>query len=110
MQTGRQKSNLDRCNSVIEARAGLIPASDDIADEMRARMKLTTRIIRTMKPSLGSVKRVSDNLAITNILSDLRHYCDSRGLAFEKLDKAAFELYSEEKAYEATLATPPCEI
>jgi hypothetical protein len=96
-----------RANPVVKARAGLIPASDDAADEIRARTNLTVRIIRTVKPYLGSVRRVSDDLAITNILSDLRHYCDCRGLAFEKLDRAAYQLYSEEKTYEAVWPTPP---
>jgi hypothetical protein len=95
-----------RANPVVEARAGLIPASDDAADEIRARTNLTVRIIRTVKPYLGSRRRVSDDLAITNILSDLRHYCDFRGLAFEKLDRAAYQLYSEEKTFEARWSTP----
>ncbi len=110
MQNRRQKSNPPRFNSVVEARAGLIPASDDVADEIRARTKLTTRIIHTVKPSLGSVGSVPDDLAITNILSDLRHYCDIQGLAFEKLDRAAHELYSEEKEYEAAWPTLPMDL
>jgi hypothetical protein len=107
MPNRRQKNKSRRVNPVAEARAGLIPASDDVADEIRARTNLTLRIIRTVKPYLGSARRVSDDLAITNILSDLRHYCDSRGLAFEKLDRAANQLYSEEKTYEAAWPTPP---
>lgn len=102
----RRKNKPPRVNLVVKARAGLIPASDDMADEIRARTNLTARIIRTVKPSLGSATCVSDDLAITNILSDLRHYCDCRGLAFKKLNKAACALYSEEKAYEAAWPTP----
>lgn len=100
MPNKRLKNKPCRANPIVEARAGLIPASDDIADEIRARTELTARIIRTVKPYLGSAGRVSDDLAITNILSDLRHYCDCRRLAFKKLDRAAYELYLEEKAYE----------
>jgi hypothetical protein len=95
-----------RIDFVREARAGLIPASDDIADERRLRTNQTARIIRIVKTHSGSVARVSDDLAITNILSDLRHYCDCRGLGFKKLDKAACALYLEEKAEEAALPMP----
>jgi hypothetical protein len=107
MPNRRQVNKPRRVNLVVEARAGLIPASDDMADEIRARTNLTARIIHTIKPYLGSVTRVSDDLAITNILSDLRHYCDCRGLAFKKLDRAAYALYSKEKAYEVAWPTPP---
>ena len=79
----------------------LIPASDNIMNERRLRTELTRRIIRTVKPHLGSVALVSDDLAIANILSDLRHYCEFKGLAFGRIQKAAFAMYSEEKAYEA---------
>ena len=92
---------------MVEARAGLIPASDDMADEIRARTNRTAGIIRTAKTYLGSGARVSDDLAITNILSNLRHYCDCKGLAFKTLDSAARALYLEEKAYEAVWPTPP---
>ena len=97
MPNRRQRNKPRRVNLMIEARAGLISASDDMADEGRVRTNLTARIIRTVKPYLGSVTRVSDDLAITNILSELRHYCDCRGLAFKKLDRAACALYLEEK-------------
>ena len=107
MPNKKLKTKLRRVNPVVEARAGLIPASDDMADEMRARTSLTARIVRSVKPYLGSMRRVSDDLAITNIISDLRHYCDRRGLAFNKLDRAAYALYSEEKAEEAAWLNPP---
>lgn len=92
---------------VRETRAGLIPVSDDLEEEKRARTDLTARMIRAVKTRLGSVPRVSDDLAIKNILSDLRHYCDCKGLAFKELDKAADALYSEEKADEPAWLAPP---
>ncbi len=107
MPNRKQMSKARRVELVREARAGLIPASDDMEDERRVRTNLTARTIRAVKARLGSVTRVSDDLAITNILSDLRHYCDCEGLAFEKLDRAAYVLYSEEKADEAAWLSRP---
>jgi hypothetical protein len=96
MPKGRQPNTPCRLYSEFQARAGLIPASDDIADERRARMNQTARIIRTVKASSGTVSRVSDDRAITDILTDLRHYCDSMELEFGKLDGAAYAQYLEE--------------
>ncbi len=58
-----------------------------------------------MRDSIGSATCISDDLAITNILADLKHYCDCKGLAFGKLQRAAYAFYLEEKAYEATWPT-----
>jgi hypothetical protein len=92
---------------VIKTRPhGLISAADDIAEEIRARTLLTSHVIRIVKPHLGSLARVSDDLAITNILLDLRHYCDYKGISFKELDDAASELHSVEKTYEAALIDP----
>jgi hypothetical protein len=86
---------------VREARAGLIPTSDDIAAEKRARIDCAARIIRLTKPYLGSISRVSDEEAITNILADLRHYCDCKGLTIRKIRVAANALYLQDKIAEA---------
>jgi hypothetical protein len=90
-----QQNKSRRVNLVLEARAGLIPASDDMANEIHVRTSQTADIVHTAKNYLGSVACVSDDLAITNILADLRHYCDTKRLAFKKLDKAARALYLE---------------
>ena len=107
MSNRKQMSNARRIELVREARAGLIPESDNWENERRVRTSLTLRMIRTAKTHLGSVARVSDDLAITNILSDLRHYCDCKGLAFKKLDRAAYALYSEVKSDESGWLAPP---
>ncbi len=91
-------SNACRMDIVRKGRGGLISAYDEIADEKRARMSGTARIIRMVKPSLGSVERVSDELTITSILADLRHYCEWKGLVFRRLCTAANVLYLEDKA------------
>ena len=101
MPNRRQKNKSRRVNLRIEARGGIISEADNIAEEIRVRTNLTARTISFVKPYLGSVKRVSDDLAITDILSGLRHYCDRRDLAYKKLDRAACALYFEQKAYEA---------
>jgi hypothetical protein len=98
MSKRKQTSHAGHSELVHEARAGLIPASDDIADEQRARLDCAARIIGSAKPYLGSGKRVSDRHAITSILADLRHYCDGKGLVFGKLGTAAYALYLLEKA------------
>jgi len=85
----KSKMNPRHSPSVIEARTGLIPASDDIEDELDAR---TARVSRTLRAyAKGTNGR--DDLAITNILEDIRHYCDSKTLSFDELDKAAYNNY-----------------
>lgn len=81
---------------VIEARAGLIPESDDIEDERRAEERAKARVFRLVKMYAEEVAYGSENQAIVDILSYLRHYCDCKGLAFHTLDTAAYALYSEE--------------
>jgi hypothetical protein len=97
----RRKIEARPIDPVREARAGLIPKSDDMRDEIRTRTNQTARIIRTAKAHLGSVTRVSEEQAITSILADLRHYCDCKGLAFRKLHEIAHALYLGDKADEA---------
>jgi hypothetical protein len=99
-----------RINLESERGRGLIPASDNIENERHARTKLTLRIIATVKPYLGSAKRVSDDLAIANILANLRHYCDLKGMAFGKIQKAARQFYFEERAFEATCLIRPIDV
>jgi hypothetical protein len=71
--------------SVLKARAGLIPASDDIEDELDARTACIGRAVKAYaKWECGQ-----DDLAITEILQDLRHYCDRKSLVFDELDAAA---------------------
>lgn len=92
MPNKKQLNSAHRAALVLEARAGLIPASDDMADELRA---ATARIGRTVTAYAKSMKAGSDDLAIIDILVDLWHYCDSRGLAFREIDAAASEHYRE---------------
>lgn len=103
-------SNTRRIDLVRKARAGLIPESDNIANEIRARTERTARIVRTARTYLGSATRVSEEHAITDILADLRHYCDCRGLAFRKIHTAAYALYLEDKAYEAPWESFPANL
>jgi len=101
MSRRKQVSNTRRSDLVRTARAGLIPASDNLANEIRVRTNQTARIIRTAKTYLGSVPRVSDEHAIVSLLADLRHYCDCKGLTFQKLNRVAYATYLEDKADEA---------
>lgn len=76
---------------VLKARAGLIPASDDIENELDARTARVGRTLRAYAKETGG----RDDLAITDILHDLRHYCDTKALTFAELDAAAHEYYLE---------------
>ncbi len=106
--TMRKRSIEERQDRLVrEARAGLIPASDDLLDDVRARTNRTARMVGTAKSHLGSVKRVSEEHAIRNILADLRHYCDYKGLQFDELDAAADAIYLGDKGYEAPWMLPP---
>src|SRR5437868_322208 len=80
-------SHLNNSHSadVLEARAGLISAADGIEDELDARVARIGRAVRAYAKTTGG----RDDLAIVDILHDLRHYCDSRILAFDKLDTTA---------------------
>jgi hypothetical protein len=97
----KKKNNTRPIDLVREARAGLIPESDNTASEIRKRMNQTARLICTAKAHLGSVTHVSDEQAITTILADLRHYCDCKGLQFRKFHAIAYAVYLEDKANEA---------
>jgi hypothetical protein len=87
-------------NRVIEARAGLIPESDHIADEISARATRTKRIIRTVNSYTKLKTCGSKERAVTAILADLRHYCDENGMRFPDLDREGEELYWEERSLE----------
>jgi hypothetical protein len=93
MRNNEQLSNARRAALILEARAGLIPASDEIAEEHRARMDRIGRTVKSYAMLVTAGSGDWDDLAITDILADLRHYCDSKGLAFHELDKAAYEHY-----------------
>jgi hypothetical protein len=99
MRANTLRKTRNRIDLVREARAGLIPASDDIADEKRARTEGTRRMIRAAKAYVGT--RASEDQVITSILADVRHYCDLKGLKFRKIDRAARALYLEEVLEEA---------
>jgi hypothetical protein len=77
--------------SVLDARAGLIPASDDIEDELNARAARIRRVVKVYARRTDG----RDDLAIIDILHGLRHYCDRKALAFDELDKAAYGDYRE---------------
>jgi hypothetical protein len=79
---------------VRKARAGVIPASDHIDAEINGRVARIARTAGLYAKLAGNCSR--DDLAISDILLDLRHYCDSKGLAFDELDAAAYERYLED--------------
>jgi len=77
---------------VRKARAGVIPASDHIQAELNLYL---TRIGRTVR-AYAKQRHGGDALAIMDILHELRHYCDNRGLAFDELNTEAHEYYMED--------------
>ena len=89
----RRELNIARREAlVLAARAGMVPASDDIEDELNARTARIARAVRVYARLTGG----RDDLAITDLLKDLRHYCDNRAFEFDELDKATREHYVEE--------------
>ena len=96
MPSKKLSNNTRRAALTLEARAGLLPESDWVAKEVRARMDRTARIGRVVNSHARLLTRGSDGLAISEMLAGLRHYCDSKGLAFEELDAAACENYQDE--------------
>ena len=103
MPRKKQLNNARRAALIREARSGLIPASDDIEDELNAR---TAHIGRTLRTG-AKLTRGRDDLAIIDILHDLRHYCDSKALAFDELATAAYEYYLEDAAESPWISRPP---
>lgn len=83
--------NKSRCHSklVATARAGIIPASDDIEDEAEARLNHAAHLIRTMRRIAPYTSHANEQLVLTEILADLRYHCATKGLPFEELDAAA---------------------
>jgi hypothetical protein len=61
MPTNTLRKKRHRIDAVREARAGLIPASDDIADEKRERTNGTVRLIRAAKTPVGTCFRRSSD-------------------------------------------------
>jgi hypothetical protein len=96
MTKRKQVSKRTRIKPARTPHVGIIYASDELADEGRARLDRMARIMRIVKTSLGSVARVTDGEAITDLLADLRHYCDCKDLAFSALNQKAIESYEDE--------------
>ena len=96
MLTCETEQNRARGHLVRDARAGLIPESDAVADEIRARMKIAARTLLSLAANAERPSRTSENRAIMEILADLRHYCEFKGYAYDELDTAATELYESE--------------
>ena len=87
---------------VLEARAGIIPASYYVEHELNVR---TARIGRTVR-TYAQRERGRHDLAITNILQDLRHYCNKQGLAFQELDTVAEAYYGKDVAESPWISRP----
>ena len=87
---------------VLKARAGIIPASDHVQHELNVRTAGIARTVKTYAQREGGCH----DLAITTILQDLRHYCDSQGLMFQELDTIADGCYREDVAESPWIARP----
>ena len=94
MSNRKRQMVTGRSALIVEARAGVIFASDYVGAELLA---VTSSVARALKAYAKSAKPVPDDRAITDILVDLRHYCDSKGLVFDELNAAAEEHYWDEK-------------
>jgi hypothetical protein len=52
-------------------------------------------VVMTYAKLAGTNLRDRYDIAITDLLTDLRHYCDLKGLPFEELNIAASDAYAE---------------
>lgn len=104
-RSGKQSKESRRAALIVDARAGLIPASDDLWDEVRARISRTESIALTVEAYARTHKR-SDSLAVLDILSDLQHYCEKKSIRFDELDVVAREQYQEESAQSRLVGYP----
>lgn len=95
------RRDLNCTSAVRKARAGLIPASDAILHEAQARLRDAERVVGAARKHLGSAALASNDYVITDILTDLRHYCDHNSLAFDQLSATAEAFYLENKQSEA---------
>lgn len=102
MPNKKHSSNVRHPAHVLAARAGIIFASDDVEHELNLRTASVSRIVSAQAKHEGG----RHDLAITDILQSLRHYCDSRGLAFHELDAAAHEYYLEDVAESPWVSRP----
>ncbi|HEV2202546.1 MAG TPA: hypothetical protein VGR73_22235 [Bryobacteraceae bacterium] len=84
-------SNVRQPAHVLAARAGILFASDDIEHELNLRTASVSRTVSAQAKHEGG----RHDLAIIEILQNLRHYCDSKRLAFHELDAAAHKYYLE---------------
>lgn len=78
---------------IVEARAGLLPASDDLDDEKQARMRRTSRMGRIILAYEKLGECGSQKLAVATALADLRHYCDCKNLNFDELNLSGENVY-----------------
>src|SRR5260370_927551 len=95
MSNRKRQKVTGRSALIVKARAGVIFASDYVGAELLA---ATSSVARAVKAYAKFGKPGPDDRAITDILVDLRRYCDSKGLVFEELNAAAEEHYWDEKA------------
>jgi hypothetical protein len=93
MLSSRQRKIDSRSTVTQQARSGLVFASDHVRNELSAS---TSRIAPTVETY--SKSRSDHRAAITDMLIDLRHYCDAKGLSFDEFDASACERYWDEKA------------
>jgi hypothetical protein len=77
---------------VLRARAGIIPASDHIENELNARVTRVGKVV----DAFGRSRHGQADAAVTDILLYLRNYCDVHALSFVKLDAVAAEYYQED--------------
>jgi hypothetical protein len=106
MSKRTQMRNRPQPKPVPKVRGRINYASNVLADEGRARIARVERVIHTVKAYLGSAAHVTDSQAITDLLADLRHICDYKGLAFRKLDRAAVALYDDENTDQGEWPSP----
>jgi hypothetical protein len=106
MTKTKQKCKARQINSLRDLSGGINYASNVLAEEGLARLSRIERLIQIVKAYLGTPARVTDAQAVTDLLADLRHYCDCKGLEFSSLDEAAIEQYDDENTDQGDWPSP----
>ena len=103
MPNQEQLKNAGREALIAEARAGIRFESDNIEAELNACVARISRTVRAYRKASHS----GEADAISDVLHDLRCYCDSKSLVFSELDAAACAYYLEDVRETPWISRPP---
>lgn len=95
----RRNRHDERKNSKVEERWSRIPhyPLGDVPDDLPDENPILYRRIIAKRAIVAAYEDEMPEQCITDLLADLRHLCDSLGLDFGALDRAAYVAYARER-------------